>query len=540
MPSLLSFLDPQNSWATQTSAGDFMKAIITVSANASQNEQACIGPNELTRQLVSKPCVSRLISYMLGGGNALTVGVGIVIEVIRKNNSDYDPEVCGEANSVPASRDPIYLGTLLRMFAENVPNFMNLIMNAPAQKARLDSTFGDKIEPLGFDRIKTCELMAELLHCSNMGLLNAVGSEELIAARDDERRRLRVEGRLTAVRGEEPHASADDLTMRISHSSAVDEGRRLEITNISDDDGFEEVTHSADLVEDTSHEFVRAEEDMPAALPTTTKQDKDDDDFVEEPLSSPRLHVHDAKPGDGQFDEPDLVVAPLSPSKTKEAADSDAPGTEKEGRDPKAEEAAEKIEVLSLDEKLAEPESTDDQEPEKLDLDDNEKGEKSDSTIVFTPTISSIAEAEEPGTEAEPAPAEKPATAAGATEDVKGLSAHPDDTPAPPSCTEPANPTAPAEPAEKTEPTADAPAEGPADAKDGVETDANELGPGEASIIVGHQVEQAQPPLGAEASQLDPVVGDFLKMQFVELRGVPTILVSLIFLYNLAGPTDPD
>ncbi len=71
MPSLLSFLDPKHSWATQTSAGDFMKAIITVSANASQNEQTCIGPNELTRQLVSKPCVEQLIKYMLCGGNAL-------------------------------------------------------------------------------------------------------------------------------------------------------------------------------------------------------------------------------------------------------------------------------------------------------------------------------------------------------------------------------------------------------------------------------------------------------------------------------------
>ena len=92
-----------------------MKAIITVSANASQNEQTCIGPNELTRQLVSKPCVEQLIKYMLGGGNALTVGVGIVIEVIRKNNSDYDPDTTAEASTRPSSRDPIYLGTLLRI-----------------------------------------------------------------------------------------------------------------------------------------------------------------------------------------------------------------------------------------------------------------------------------------------------------------------------------------------------------------------------------------------------------------------------------------
>jgi len=239
MPTLLSFLGPEHSWATQTSAGDFMKAIITVSANASQNEQTCIGPNELTRQLVSKPCVDQLIKYMLGGGNPLTVGVGIVIEVIRKNNSDYDPDVGAEPNSVPSSRDPIYLGTLLRMFADSVPEFMKLILNAPAQKQRLDSTFGTKLEPLGFDRFKTCELMAELLHCSNMGLLNEVGSEALIAVRDSERQRLRAEGKLAPIRSDEANTSADDLTMRMPHA----EERKLEVTNVSDDDGFEEVTH---------------------------------------------------------------------------------------------------------------------------------------------------------------------------------------------------------------------------------------------------------------------------------------------------------
>ncbi|KAH9886344.1 SAPS-domain-containing protein [Xylariomycetidae sp. FL2044] len=313
MPALLSFLGPEHTWAIQTAAGDFMKAIITVSANASQNEQACIGPNELTRQLVSKPCVERLIGYMLGGGNPLTVGVGIIIEVIRKNNSDYDPDVGTESNAMPSSRDPIYLGTLLRLFANHVPNFMALILNAPAQKRRLDSTFGDKIEPLGFDRFKTCELMAELLHCSNMALLNEVGSEQVIANRDEERQRLRNEGKLGPLRTEEGQSS-EDLTMRARHSSP-DDNRRLEVTNASDDDGFEEVTPSGEMTEDTSHEFVKAEEEIPATGPGAAFLDKDDDDFVDEPLSSPRLNAQDVKVNEHQFENPELVVAPLSPKK---------------------------------------------------------------------------------------------------------------------------------------------------------------------------------------------------------------------------------
>ncbi|KAI1201603.1 SAPS-domain-containing protein [Nemania serpens] len=313
IPSLLSFLGPEHSWATQTAAGDFIKAIITVSANASQNEQACIGPNELTRQLVSRPCVEIIIGYMLGGGNPLTVGVGIIIEVIRKNNSDYDPDVGADANAQPSSRDPIYLGALLRLFAEHVPDFMSLVLNAPAQKQRLDSTSGVKIEPLGFDRFKTCELMAELLHCSNMALLNEVGAEQVILRRDEERSRLRLNGHLTATRGEETHSS-EDLTMRTRHSSP-DDSRRLGVTNASDDDGFEEVTSSGEMTEDTSHEFVKAEDEIPITA-SSSFLDRDDDDFVDEPLTSPRLNVEEGNLEDHHFEIPELVVAPLSPKKS--------------------------------------------------------------------------------------------------------------------------------------------------------------------------------------------------------------------------------
>ena len=84
-----------------------------------------IGPNELTRQLVSEACLKQLIEYMLRGGNPLTVGVGIIIEVIRKNNSDYDLE--NQIGPVPKNSDPIYLGTLLRQFANNIPSFMELV-----------------------------------------------------------------------------------------------------------------------------------------------------------------------------------------------------------------------------------------------------------------------------------------------------------------------------------------------------------------------------------------------------------------------------
>lgn len=459
IPSLLSCLSPENNWVVQTAAGDFIKAIITISANASQNEQQCIGPNELTRQLVSKPCVEQLIQYMLCGGNPLTVGVGIVIEVIRKNNSDYDPDMGTEANAVPSSSDPIYLGTLLRLFAQNVPKFMSLIMEAPTEKNKINSTFGEKLEPLGFDRFKTCELMAELLHCSNMGLLNEPGSEELIAARDAERHRLRTEGKLGPSKEEEP--AMEDLSLRRSH---LEEVRRLEVTNAADDDGFEEVEPSKEMSEDTSHEFVKAEVDIPAI--SGSNLSKDEDDFVDEPLS----------PADGisrpQFEEPDLVVAPLSPVKLKSAELATPDEPEKP------------VETIPAEPEKAEAAAEPVTAPAEKMVDDD----ASDSLVVLTPAPS------EPETKAD--------ITTGSEKEVSVLAPHPEDTPAPLFSAPPA-----------PESGADRPPQAAEKSLEETET---------TGLADAPQV----PEPVKETSRAEPVVGDFLKTQFVEYRVVPTILVS--------------
>ncbi|KAH7312755.1 SIT4 phosphatase-associated protein-domain-containing protein [Stachybotrys elegans] len=474
IPKLLSCLSPDNTWIVQTAAGDFIKAIITISANASQNEQQCIGPNELTRQLVSKPCAEQLISYMLCGGNPLTVGVGIVIEVIRKNNSDYDPDMGTEANAVPTSRDPIYLGTLLRLFAENVPKFMSLIMDAPAQKDPLNSTFGHKLEPLGFDRFRTCELMAELLHCSNMGLLNEPGSEQLIAARDAERSRLRTEGKLGPLKEED---QTDELTMRLPQSTH-DEGRRLEVTN-ADDDGFEEVEPSKEMSEDTSHEFVKAEADI-LSPPMTSFLDKDEDEFVDEPLSSPRLAVAADKVNEQHFDEPDLVVAPLSPSKPK------APAPEPS-----------QAEQANLDDKPlpALPGSTEDSptsKPEQQDV----PGAPADAMAQAA---------------ADPAKPPEEAQVLPQSEDVPA-----------PLFAVPGPPESGVDRPPQAAPKATIAA---------LETPGSQASVEEslqASTILQPPAEEKKEE--EEKSVVEPVVGDFLKIQFVDHRVVPTIL-SFFFTY---------
>lgn len=531
IPTLLSFLGPEHSWATQTSAGDFLKAIITVSANASQNEQTCIGPNELTRQLVSRPCVEQMIKYMLGGGNPLTCGVGIVIEVIRKNNSDYDPDSV-ESGSLPSSRDPIYLGTLLRLFAEHVPDFMNLIMNAPAQKDRLDSTFGGKIEPLGFDRFKTCELMAELLHCSNMGLLNEVGSEEFIASRDAHRQRLREEGQLLPQRSEDVPSSVEDLHMRTSHSSPEIVSRKLEITNSSvDDDGFEEVTHTAD--EDSSGVVELPEVPMPGA--GSSFLDKDEDDFVDEPLSSPRLKVREIDDNEEpHLEDQDLLVAPLSPTKQRAGESSNASKDE----NPKAVEVAadkanQSLEDLSLDETTAPPGAPEPPQPTGAEPKKDDEPEPSSqiNTPILAPTVS----------EAEPRPTEQltvePAKAPAAKDE---MSPHPEDTPAPlfsdkrnPAApasaeTSPAAPDAPAQEKDAQLKDTEAPLEIPIQILPIEESGAPEAA--DVSIVVGQMSEPTTPIDDTSPITPRPVVGDYLKMQFVENKVVPTIL-NFFFSY---------
>lgn len=600
VPILLSCLSPDRNWVVQTAAGDFIKAIITISANASQNEQQCIGPNELTRQLVSRDCIEQLIKYMLAGGNPLTVGVGIVIEVIRKNNSDYDPDVGADEGSTPSCRDPIYLGTLLRLFAEHVPDFMTLIMHAPTTKQDIHSTFGNRIEPLGFDRFKTCELMAELLHCSNMGLMNEVGSEELIAARDAERHRLRHDGQLLPRKEEDPSMSGDDLTMRFSPPANQADSRRLEVTNVAEDDGFEAVEHSREMNEDTEHEFVKAEEEIPPPVPIPSFFDKDDDELMDEPLSSPRLQIKDDDLDAHQFEEPDLVVAPLSPKKKGAAPVAEEAGPSVEGQakeeakpdeykvdESKAEESkpqenqleATKPEEDTKAEDKVTPAPTQDttatgdaatasgQEtavsgeattttggdstasgnevkdaaPAPAPAEEPQKEDDSDSSAVHTPATTES----QPEQKSEPKASENQATK---EEEVKASDDSAREQPEGTTTETPVQgaestesstektgaPSAPAPTPAQTKEEATQPKQSdtkdePADTKDNVDT---ETGAGTESIIIGAE---ADAPKEEGSTPVQPVVGDFLKTQFVEHMVIPTILVCTKVSWRATG-----
>ncbi|AMD22679.1 HHL091Cp [Eremothecium sinecaudum] len=194
IPKLLAYLDNDTCSADiQACAGDFIKALISISTNAPLDEMS-IGPNSLTRKLCSEESVNCFIDAIINKrGSALTTAVSVVIELIRKNNSDYD-QINLLATTVkshpPSMRDPVYLGTMLRMFAENLPKLLNFLADIEKRVKVAKNQLGMDYKPLGFERFKIVELIAELLHCSNMCLMNSKKAERIVKERDEVRQHL--------------------------------------------------------------------------------------------------------------------------------------------------------------------------------------------------------------------------------------------------------------------------------------------------------------------------------------------------------------
>lgn len=440
-----------------------------------------------------------LINAMLQGGNPLTVGVGIVIEVIRKNNSDYDPETLGGPDSAPTNHDPIYLGTLLRLFAKRVPEFMELILSSKhtvyedgmpkiVERGQLSSPWGTKIEPLGFDRFKTCELMAELLHCSNMVLLNEVGGEEYVQQRDAVRDKLRAQGTFSPREGEsgnEFNDSTAEFANGISPSAlgsgSPDDIRRLEIANATEEDGYEDVASSGVLIDDVKDDFDEKPENekqktsgseaftnVPPHAPTLGLSD----DLVDEPLTPPKS---ESKPQEQDF---------VPPSSQSKSTDPESPTTSG---------LTEKVEDIKIENESQKPSES------KESHDTNRP-----ASVVDTSTnLPSEAQAESTPTASGSSPVP--------------LSPHSDDTPAPLFESKKADPVADTQSSEQA---------GKEKSPVPSVTDLAAEGVSAPEPVVVDNNQQF-----GEHVQIDtngqPVVGDFLKIKFVENQVVPTILVCV-------------
>lgn len=206
----------------QTAATEFIKALVTISSNASLavDLETNIGPNQLTRELASPKIVKIMIediilarikvlsdpSVSYSNKHGISNCVAILIELIRKNNSDYDlncgtygsqlhnnMEGAAEVNvqvmflwlkdfdqNPPGNRDPVYLGGLLDVFSEYLPELIELMDIEP----QLPSTLRNDRQALGITKFRISELIAELLHCSNMILLNSRKISSIVRIRD--------------------------------------------------------------------------------------------------------------------------------------------------------------------------------------------------------------------------------------------------------------------------------------------------------------------------------------------------------------------
>jgi SIT4-associating protein SAP185/190 len=410
---------------------------------------------------------------MLHGGNPLTVGVGIVIEVIRKNNSDYDPENGHNPDAPPTNHDPIYLGTLLRMFAKHVPDFMELILSSKhtvtdgektkvTERGKLSSAWGTEIEPLGFDRFKTCELMAELLHCSNMGLLNERGGEEFIRQRDAERDRLRAAGAFA------PHKEEDESAVDISEESTGyangnasligTSTEELRVANSSEEDGFEKVTAPEKNEDSMTGEDPATFDDAFTEIQDRSKAELGDN-LVDAP-QSPKIRTNVEKMDD-ETEIPSLRTQsshPLSPTTAS---------------------LVEKVRRVSLE----------------------------DTTMTSPPNetedVSEVASPSHGLKAGHPSP--------------PGLSPRPEDTPAP-LFSNSSDPT--------RTPTAQSPesAMSPASSREDI-LETSEVKPeGDSSVNMDQNASVGDSNIETDIDG-KPVVGDYLKIMFVEHRVVPTILV---------------
>lgn len=242
-----SGVDTDSVLARQLSAADFLKALITILAN-STTDNSTIGPNELTRELVSHDIMSRLCDIMLQGGFALGNGVGIIIEIIRKNNSDYDilPVLYITLEShPPTGRDPIYLGHLLSVFGARIDEF-NTLVTRPSASGPLRTTFGE-IEPLGFERFKICELIAELLHCSNMALLNDNKGFDTVRLRDELRKKMKAADGVSFKYNEIIELAASELAPSLEEEKEINqkfEGQAKRAPKSSGNDTFDDTIDS--------------------------------------------------------------------------------------------------------------------------------------------------------------------------------------------------------------------------------------------------------------------------------------------------------
>ncbi|KAI9027204.1 SIT4 phosphatase-associated protein-domain-containing protein [Phycomyces nitens] len=184
LEDLIDRLDPYLDDDEHSVAQQCICEIIRMS-QTSVLESPSVGSNDLIVKLKSQPVMKKLTRFMLdtkapNSTSTLINGVTIIIDLIRHNNNDIenDPALNGNYGQVSQiMRDaPVSLADMLEVLADHVGNFNKLLLNPKSIKEAI--AVPGRQESLGFERLRICELFAELLHCSNMSNLNSTTPDE--------------------------------------------------------------------------------------------------------------------------------------------------------------------------------------------------------------------------------------------------------------------------------------------------------------------------------------------------------------------------
>ncbi|KAJ2742626.1 sporulation-induced protein [Coemansia sp. BCRC 34301] len=188
IPLLVDRLGPGADPETHSLAAQVLLDIIAIS-QCNNPTQPSIGANALIEELKSEGTVTRLTDFMLDreaphATSTLINCVYIFIELIRRNYSDttasslspdlVDEESRGNDSETGGGRLPsvvVDLSDMMRVLALRTGELVALLRDPRSSTEPVPTTQGLR-EPLGFERLRICELFAELLHCSNMPRLN--------------------------------------------------------------------------------------------------------------------------------------------------------------------------------------------------------------------------------------------------------------------------------------------------------------------------------------------------------------------------------
>ncbi|KAF8705636.1 hypothetical protein AX14_013871 [Amanita brunnescens Koide BX004] len=261
MQRLVDLLAPRHTTDVHTIVSELIKNIISMATPSpavgiTEGLQNGLASNRFARQLAQRESISKLIEYILydfGPGHnvasdddepgptedpedpnatrlptlesatsSVVQSISIIIELIRKNNSDYfEPYLFhtlrnrliqiqqhlhtqtedGREDLERAMQEMVdrmgvvHFGPLLDIMCEKMGELQRLLRSPRSLTGPVSTTIG-QITPLTLERYRICELFAELLHCSNMSVLNRPPEYDYLY---DEKGRLR--GGLAALEG---------------------------------------------------------------------------------------------------------------------------------------------------------------------------------------------------------------------------------------------------------------------------------------------------------------------------------------------------